>query len=560
LNTTNQKASIWPHIAWTYLLFWYLTSTTQLLLSSSGITSFEGLKDTTLTTVFWLIPIFLLPKHTKKVSAILGIAIWLFALPAFGYFLIYKQELSQSLIFIIFESNNAESSEYLMNYFTFAILFKFIIFSIIPILIWKKIPHHLNISNKKGYISALITSILFFAYPIKQGVVAGNVNATYKSLNKHLIAAPPWQLVLGYSYYQRELKEVETFLTKFNQSTPLNNFAELKKPSPTTVVIVIGESSTRLHFGLYGYHRDTNPKLGSIKDELSIFKNVYASRPNTIESLEQILSFADQSQPDLYKTKPTLIAMMKKAGYKTFWISNQQTLTARNTILTTFAKQTDKQIWLNNARSQNSYSFDEKVLEPFSETLKDNAEKKLIIVHLIGTHMSYKYRYPESFDYFKDSKNLYAGLSEDKIQKINEYDNAVRYNDSVVYELIQRLKSANQHSMLTYFSDHGDDVYDSKGHEFQGRNEYSPTLPMYAVPFMTWSSKDWFTNDLLKNPDILNRQYSNADFIYTWSQLMGITYQGFDHAKSIVSNNCKDYPIIVGNPYDKKSLKKLDIN
>jgi heptose-I-phosphate ethanolaminephosphotransferase len=174
--------------------------------------------------------------------------------------------------------------------------------------------------------------------------------------------------------------------------------------------------------------------------------------------------------------------------------------------------------------------------------------------------MSYKYRYPESFDYFKDSKNLYAGLSEDKIQKINEYDNAVRYNDSVVYELIQRLKSANQHSMLTYFSDHGDDVYDSKGHEFQGRNEYSPTLPMYAVPFMTWSSKDWFTNDLLKNPDILNRQYSNADFIYTWSQLMGITYQGFDHAKSIVSNNCKDYPIIVGNPYDKKSLKKLDIN
>ena len=560
MNTTNQKASIWPHIAWTYLLFWYLTSTTQLLLSTSGITSFEGLKDTTLTTVFWLIPIFLLPKHTKKVSAIFGVAIWLFALPAFGYFLIYKQELSQSLIFIIFESNNAESSEYLSNYFTFSILLKFIIFSIIPILIWKKIPSHLDISNKKGYIFALIILVLFFAHPIRKAVIAGKASVAYKNLNKHLVSAPPWQLILGYSNYQRELKEVESFLMTFNRSTPLSNFSEVKKPSPTTVVIVIGESSTRLHFGLYGYHRDTNPKLSTIKDELSVFKNVYASRPNTIESLEQILSFADQSQPDLYKTKPTLIAMMKQAGYKTFWISNQQTLTARNTILTTFAKQTDKQIWLNNARSQNSYSFDEKVLNPFSETLKDTAEKKLIIVHLIGSHMSYKYRYPKSFDYFKDSKNLYAGLSEDKIQKINEYDNAIRYNDSIVYDLIQRLKSTNQHSMLTFFSDHGDDVYDSNNHEFQGRNEYSPTLPMYAVPFITWSSKDWFTNDLLRNPEILDRQYSNADFIYTWSQLMGITYKGFDQAKSIVSNKFKDYPIIVGNPYDAKSLKKLEIN
>ena len=558
--TTNPQPSFWPHIAWTYLLFWYLTSATQLLLSVSSVTSFEGLKDTTLTAIFWLIPIFLIPKHTKKVSAALGVAIWLFALPAFGYFLIYKQELSQSLIFIIFESNNAESSEYIKNYFSLSILIKLIIFSIIPILIWKKIPHNLNISNKKRFIFALIVLVIFLAYSVKKAMVAGTSSAGYKSLNKHLVSAPPWQLILGYSNYQRELKEVESFLIKFNKSAPLDNFSELKKPSPTTVVIVIGESSTRLHFGLYGYHRDTNPKLSSIKDELSIFKNVYASRPNTIESLEQILSFADQAQPDLYKTKPTLIAMMKQSGYKTFWISNQQTLTARNTILTTFAKQTDKQIWLNNARSQNSYSFDEKVLEPFSETLRDNAEKKFIIVHLIGTHMSYKYRYPESFDHYKDSKNLYAGLSEDKIQKINEYDNAIRYNDSIVYDLIQRLKSTKQHSMLTYFSDHGDDVYDSKNHEFQGRNEYAPTLPMYAVPFITWSSSNWFTNHLIKNPEILERQYSNADFIYTWSELMGITYKGFDETKSIVSKKFKDHPIIVGNPYDTKSLKKLEIN
>ncbi|HEY0562056.1 MAG TPA: phosphoethanolamine transferase CptA [Methylophilus sp.] len=560
MKNTNAHTAFWPHVAWTYLLFWYLSSATQLLLFTAGITSLEGLKDTTLTSIVWLIPILLLPSHTKLVSAILGFTIWLFALPAIGYFLIYQQELSQSLIFIIFESNKAESSEYLQNYFNVAVLLKVMIFTIIPILIWRRIPKNLAITYKSGRAFALMIAICFLAYPVSKAVSASDVSVAYKKLNKHLVSAPPWQLILGYLNYQRELKEVELFLTKFNQSAALSHFAERKKPQPTTVVVVIGESSTRLHFSLYGYHRNTNPKLSTIKDELSIFKNVYASRPNTIESLQQVLSFADQAQPDLYKTKPTLVAMMKQAGYKTFWISNQQTLTARNTILTTFAKQTDQQIWLNNARSQNSYSFDEKVLAPFSQTLNDKAQKKFIIVHLIGSHMSYKYRYPESFNYFKDHRNLYAGLSDDKIEKINAYDNAIRYNDSIVYALIQRLKSTQQHSMLTYFSDHGDDVYDSNNHDFQGRNEYAPTLPMYAVPFITWTSRNWFSNHLLKNPAILDRHYSNADFIYTWSELMGISYTGFDATKSILSNTFMNRPIVIGNPYDAKSLTTLKIH
>jgi len=556
--TQFNKRIFWVDIGWIFLLFWYLTSTTQLLLTLSGATSFEGFKDTTLTTVLWLVPIFLFPQKTRNVTLIVGLLIWLSALPAFAYFLVCKQELSQSLIFIIFESNKAESTEYLKNYLSFSILIKVFIFSIIPFFIWKKIPAFLNISVRKSYLLALIILGLIFSYPVVRSIQQNNLSSVYKSLNKHFISAPPWQLVLGYANYQRELSEVELFLHTFNQSEPLQDFKEEVKPLPTTAVIVIGESSTRLHFGIYGYHRDTNPKLSSIKNELKIFKRVYASRPNTIESLEQVLSFADQLHPDLYKTKPTLIAMMKQAGYKTIWISNQQTLTARNTILTTFAKQTDQQIWLNNARSQNSYSFDEKVLEPFSHALQDKAEKKLIIVHLIGTHMSYKYRYPDTYDYFKKASDLPKELSEDKVDKINAYDNAVRYNDKIVYELIKRLKSVNQHSLLTYFSDHGEDVFDSEGHDFQGRNEASPTHPMYAIPFIVWTSNNWFRKKILDDMNVLNRQYDNADFIYTFSDLMGMNYRDYDPTESILSKSFSADTILVGNPYQPKTLKKLE--
>jgi hypothetical protein len=79
-------------------------------------------------------------------------------------------------------------------------------------------------------------------------------------------------------------------------------------------------------------------------------------RPYTIEALQQVLTFADEENPDLYLKTPSLVSMMKQAGYKTFWITNQQTMTKRNTMLTTFSEQADEQVYLNNNRNQNAAS------------------------------------------------------------------------------------------------------------------------------------------------------------------------------------------------------------
>lgn len=539
-----------------FLLFWYLTSTTQLLISLSGAASFEGFKDATITAFLWMIPVLLLPKYVKKVTAGLSIFLWLLALPGFGYFLIYHQELTQSLMFIIFESNQSESSEYLQNYLTVGVALSFIIFTLIPIVIWTKIKPYES-TKKPAYLTGLIIFTLIFISPVKKGIQRHDAAAAYKSMNRHLSAAPPWQLGFGYHNYKGELAEVETQLLSLDSIPALKNLKETKKELPTTVVLVIGESTTRVHMGMYGYERDTTPKLSSIKNELTVFNNVFSSRPTTIESLEQVLTFADQEHPDIYKTTPSLVAIMKQAGYKTVWITNQQTLTKRNTMLTTFAKQADEQVFLNNARRQNAYSFDEKVLAPYSEKLLKKDEKKLIVVHLLGTHMKYAYRYPESYDFFKDAKGLPSVVSkdDDKVALINEYDNAVLYNDYIVYELIKRLKSSNNNSaqsLLVYFSDHGEDVYDTPPHDFKGRNEGSPTYPMYAIPFFVWHSANWQLADKLADPAIGNRQYDNADFIYTWSDLLGLSYEGYRDDESLLSKHFAEDTILVGDPYGKK--------
>ncbi|MGQ0443408.1 MAG: phosphoethanolamine transferase CptA [Methylophilaceae bacterium] len=543
----SKSSRLEPSIMWSYLLFWYLTGITQLLLLVSGTTSTEGFKDATITAFLWLIPIFLFPTQARKISGGLALLIWLLALPGFGYFLIYRQELTQSLMFIIFESNKSESAEYFQNYFSFLILIGFIIFTLTPVYLWSKIKS-VAIETKTAYLACLIIISFVFLSPVLKAVKRNDINQAYKSINTHLGVAPPWQLGFGYLNYTKALDEVENNLLHFNKIPPLNHLKEAEKPLPTTVVIVIGESTTRTHMGLYDYHRNTNPKLSSIKNELTVFNNVFASRPNTIESLEQVLTFADQEHPDWYKTKPSVLTMMKQAGYRTYWISNQQTLTARNTMLTTFAKQADEQIFLNNAKSQNAYSFDEKVLAPYSDKLNNPHKKKLIVVHLIGTHMKYAFRYPAAFNYYKNGKDLLGGLPDDKVEDINEYDNAVRYNDRIVFELINRLKQKNQHSLLFYFSDHGEDVYDSKPHDFKGRNEGNPTYPMYAVPFIVWHSNDWITREKLTDPQIVNRQYDNADFIYTLSDLVGLSYIGYLQHERIVSHSFAEDDNVDGDP------------
>ena len=117
---------------------------------------------------------------------------------------------------------------------------------------------------------------------------------------------------------------------------PLQNLRDSSGTAPRTLVLVLGESTTREHMHLYGYNRDTTPNLDALAASdkgLTVFRDVVSPRPYTIEVMQQILTFGDEQNPDRFLSDPSLINLLKQAGYKTFWITNQQTLTKRNTCL-----------------------------------------------------------------------------------------------------------------------------------------------------------------------------------------------------------------------------------
>jgi heptose-I-phosphate ethanolaminephosphotransferase len=510
----------------------------------------------------WLIPILLFPKYSKVLSGIIGFVLWCSSLMTMGYLMLYGQDFSQSVLFIMFESNVTESKEFLESYFSWWMVPTFITYSLIPYLIWRSCKPLYTTKKFQMVSVSLLTFIIIWPAFGSFVLKSESAESALSKQRDRMEAVAPWHLIFGYQNYKETLYDIEQNLLLNKQLDPIRGLYDLNADTNNTLVLVIGESTNRQKMSLYGYGRDTTPLLNELKNELLVFDNVYAPRPYTIETLQQVLTFADQENPDLFLTKPTMMNMMKQAGYKTYWITNQQTQTKRNTMLTTFSKQADEQVYLNNNRLQNSAQYDGVVLEPFKKVLNQDVKKKFIVVHLLGTHRKYNYRYPETYEIYNGKQGVVpSGLNDKQAKEYNEYDNSVRYNDYVVANLIKLFKDSGQNGFLTYFSDHGEEVYDIADHLFAGRNEAAPSSHMYTIPFIIWRSDSWMEkNPINELKEIVHRANSLSDFIYTWSDLSGIQFEDFDPSRSIINPRFTNHPIWIGDPANPKKLRDLQVH
>lgn len=565
LSTSSpaKAAFSWKALLWALLYVCYFSSVLQVAIIITGYSGSVGLRDSLLFSSLWLIPLLLFPRQIRTTAAVIGVILWLPSLAALGYYVIYGQEFSQSVLYVMFESNTSEASEFLSQYFSLKLVLVALGYTAVAILLWTRL-RPVTVPTPWRWLVCVAMLYGLIVNPIAHKVLVQkkSVKRALISLSGRLEPAAPWQFVAGYVEYRHQLASLTKLLNSNNALPPLANLQDSSGSAPRTLVLVIGESTQRNHMSLYGYPRETTPELDKLHKtdkNLTVFNHVVTSRPYTIEILQQALTFADEKNPDLYLTKPSLMNMMKQAGYKTFWITNQQTMTERNTMLTVFSQQTDKQFYMNQQRTQSAREYDTNVLEPFKQVLADPAPKKFIIVHLLGTHIKYAYRYPEQWNIFDGkSEGAPADLSPEQLASYNAYDNANRFNDHVLASLIDDYKATDPNGFLLYFSDHGEEVYDTPPHNMQGRNEEAPTRHMYTIPFILWTSPSWqetHPRDLAADVD---RKYSSSQLIHTWSDLAGLRYDGFDPTRSIASPQFVQATRWIGNPYKKNALHDYD--
>ncbi|WP_336129199.1 sulfatase-like hydrolase/transferase [Mesoflavibacter sp. CH_XMU1422-2] len=460
-------------------------------------------------------------KVKKYVLAIITLFLSLLVFIKISFYHHYKVRIDASAYYVIFESNKTESIEFLKFYFDNYVFVISVLFLSLPLFVY------FDFSKKETIkITKPLKLLSFLGICISASIIF------LKFKRENLI----YNSILSYTEYKEFKKNLKSELAK--PLSPFVSVQEINNKDKETYVVIIGESTSNWHMQLYGYKRETNPLLSEIKEELLIFKNVITSNTHTIIALDKILTFSDYQFPNK-KNNTSIVQLANAAGYSTYWITNQRPVGLHESVSTIIGQAANKFIPLSLGNS-NEVSLDEKILPELKKVLNNKEEKKLIFIHLMGTHGLYEYRYPNSFNQFTNRpKHIKINTTDKAIKLINEYDNAVSYNDYIVRSIIDQIKALEDKSFVVYFSDHGDELYDTI--DFVGHNEYLATKPMYEIPFIVWISDKYKKEykDSFEFKTYLKRKYILEDFIQSFSDLTKIKNNKFDSTKSIFSPNFK---------------------
>jgi glucan phosphoethanolaminetransferase (alkaline phosphatase superfamily) len=260
---------------------------------------------------------------------------------------------------------------------------------------------------------------------------------------------------------------------------------------PEIYVLVIGESSRALDWQLYGYSRETNPRL-SAERNLVVFRNVVTQAAVTRRSVPLILTRGTIEDEGRTAREKSIISAFHEAGFETYWLSTQQRDPFTGAI-NRYPREADV-----------TRFFDRRPDGALVETVKEmlahaDHDKLLFVLHTLGSHFTYTSRYPREFARFPDEGD---GLSE-RQRTVNAYDDTILYTDEVLSELIDVLRQRPGIKGLFYVSDHGENLRDDSrelfGHYLN--NEYD--LP---IPMLFWYSSEF----ALRYPEKISAARVNA--------------------------------------------------
>nr|WP_314373749.1 sulfatase-like hydrolase/transferase [uncultured Campylobacter sp.] len=344
----------------------------------------------------------------------------------------------------------------------------------------------------------------------------------------------------------------------------------------SNVVFIIGESLQRNFMSLYGYYLPTTPNLQALEQSgnLIAFSDVVSPGAKTNDVLKYVLNFgnyeSEKQRP--WSANLDIVNLARLANYETFWISNQERYGQWAVASGASAQMTDHSDFTNQIPVYKyAYSLDE-VMLPSIKNFKSGARKsplthknessaaeaggtqkkdKFFILHLMGSHPSYEFRYPKSFAKFSAADISREPLDDEQKKELAHYLNTVAYNDFIVSEIYKIFASDN--TLIVYFSDHAQSLYQYRGKLIHGGiNRFTLEIPlifMASDKFKEQNADLWTRIAAAKD-----RPFLNDDLIHAIAEILEMTdLPEYDPARSVINAdfNASRPRIIEGVDYDK---------
>ena len=308
-------------------------------------------------------------------------------------------------------------------------------------------------------------------------------------------------------------KEVSKYVSETQEYSTYHegNFADLKldapeatlaQKAPGTVIVVIGESASRTFMKAYtpSFPYDDTPWLSQCMEDpdFVVFRHAYSCWTQTVPVLQRALTEQSQYNGKEFFHSTSIIDVAKKAGYETYWFSNQGRYGEYDSAITLVAKTADHAEWVDD-----SYLFTEKYDENLLKYLEgvDGQKNNFIVLHIMGSHIYYNNRYPPSF-------NRWVNAAGGAATNAESYANSILYTDDNLRRIFEYAKEHLNLQAMVYFSDHGEDLEIS--HNPDVFNFHMVRIPMFiymspayrkalpdAAKALQSHEEQYFTNDLL---------------------------------------------------------------
>ena len=335
-----------------------------------------------------------------------------------------------------------------------------------------------------------------------------------------------------------------------------NNFSSIPPSAianpQLNILLYIGESTSSMNMGIYGYPRPTTPRLAQFEETPGFIKfhNIFSTHTHTSPSLLEALSIDLDSvnplQPINQRHRASVVDILDEVNISTELISNQGatgTWNLASSIIFANANRifsNERSIFFGNQEIRATKPWDH---DFFNENLSleklDSSKRSMIVFHSYAGHGAYLDNIPIKFrdpidSYFKAMQPSAVTGKVYALSSVEAYDSTIRYIDYSVSEALRLVEKSRAPWVLIYFSDHGESVFSNRAHDSAQFIHEMSRIPF--IMFFNGAARNVASTQFKKYVEL-----SKAQTVTTLAQLPSTLFDVFNLKISI------DIPPIIGS-------------